>query len=164
MPILISVLIYLAYNYIRRGNPLYFGYEEERFSEDFIKGFYGLILSPGKGLFIYNPILLLSLLGIRYIIKQKRGRLYLCGYIIVINILFYSKWHNWEGGWTWGPRFLIPTLPFWLYYGGIPLPVILTLSFSLLTIHIVLLLKIYNALSKLDTPVSNIPSSFTSTD
>src|SRR5262249_45375267 len=29
----------------------------------------------------------------------------------VLTILFYARWHDWRGGWCYGPRFLCETLP-----------------------------------------------------
>ena len=26
------------------------------------------------------------------------------------NLLFYSKWHDWHGGWCWGPRLILPSI------------------------------------------------------
>lgn len=26
-------------------------------------------------------------------------------------LALYSRWHLWEGGWCWGPRFLVPVIP-----------------------------------------------------
>jgi hypothetical protein len=30
--------------------------------------------------------------------------------IIVVDVLFYSKWHDWSGGWCWGPRLIVPAI------------------------------------------------------
>jgi hypothetical protein len=27
-------------------------------------------------------------------------------------VLFLCRWHGWDGGWCWGPRFLLPLVPF----------------------------------------------------
>ncbi|MCP4373966.1 MAG: hypothetical protein GY797_38555, partial [Deltaproteobacteria bacterium] len=36
--------------------------------------------------------------------------------IIIIHLLLYGKWFMWHGGYAWGPRFMIPTLPFWAMF------------------------------------------------
>jgi hypothetical protein len=38
--------------------------------------------------------------------------------IILIHLLLYGKWFMWHGGFAWGPRFMIPTLPFWALFLG----------------------------------------------
>jgi hypothetical protein len=29
-----------------------------------------------------------------------------------VTLVYYASWWAWYGGWSWGPRFLVPTLPF----------------------------------------------------
>ena len=35
-----------------------------------------------------------------------------CGLLTLIYVLTYGKWYMWHGGFSWGPRFLVPILPF----------------------------------------------------
>ena len=50
--------------------------------------------------------------------KENKGLFFLCGYIIVANwiyvgtLSFGSEPIAWSGGIAWGPRYLIPVLPF----------------------------------------------------
>ena len=58
VPVLAALAVAAWYNWLRFGSPLTTGYlPEERFATPFFEGFYGLLLSPGKGLFWYNPLL-----------------------------------------------------------------------------------------------------------
>jgi hypothetical protein len=78
----------------------------------FWEGLSGLLLSPGRGLFIYSPIFLLSLVGI--VIAWTSGPL-LFKYLSigpVLVVLLYSRWSAWWGGWTYGPRLLADLAPF----------------------------------------------------
>jgi hypothetical protein len=34
--------------------------------------------------------------------------------IILLHPLLYGKWFMWHGGYAWGPRFMVPTLPFFV--------------------------------------------------
>jgi hypothetical protein len=34
-----------------------------------------------------------------------------CGGSMATLMALYSSWHMWEGGWCFGPRFLVPALP-----------------------------------------------------
>jgi hypothetical protein len=36
--------------------------------------------------------------------------------VILIHLLLYGKWFMWHGGFAWGPRFMVPTLPFWAIF------------------------------------------------
>ena len=38
----------------------------------------------------------------------------LCLALIVTNLLWSAAWWSWYGGWSWGPRLLVPTIPMWL--------------------------------------------------
>ena len=30
---------------------------------------------------------------------------------MLVLLVFYCRWNDWDGGWSWGPRFLLPALP-----------------------------------------------------
>ncbi len=32
--------------------------------------------------------------------------------VVLTTLVQYARWWGWWGGWCWGPRFLVPTLPF----------------------------------------------------
>ncbi len=74
-------------------------------------GFRGLVFSPGKSLFLYSPFLILGLVSIPLFVRRHgwRGALY-----VVVPLLFiaiYSLKRVWDGG-GWGPRYMVPMLPF----------------------------------------------------
>jgi hypothetical protein len=70
-----------------------------------------MLVSPGKSIFVFNPIALLGLVGILIFLLRDRpvGILFLL--LIVPRILFFSKWDSWDGGVSWGPRFLESVVP-----------------------------------------------------
>jgi hypothetical protein len=77
-----------------------------------------VLVSPGRGLFVYSPVLLFSLAGI--ITVWLRGptlwRALSLGPPMLV--LLISKWLTWWGGYCWGPRLLAdadPALCFFLY-------------------------------------------------
>jgi hypothetical protein len=115
-PLLFSASI-LYLNFIRFGNPLETGYGLET-SAFYLTGAVrhagNLLFSMDKGIFIYNPILLLAVFGYIKFLKSYRREaiLFLC--IILITLAISASFYGWEGGWCWGPRFLVPTLPLWL--------------------------------------------------
>jgi hypothetical protein len=32
--------------------------------------------------------------------------------VVLANLVFYARWYEWWGGGIWGPRFMVPVLPF----------------------------------------------------
>ncbi|OGC59301.1 hypothetical protein A3A70_02540 [candidate division WWE3 bacterium RIFCSPLOWO2_01_FULL_42_11] len=90
-----------------------FGYWWGRFPE----GFLGLWLSPSKGLLIYSPILILSLIGIYKLLKNykeiKQNRLYLHMAVVVLTYtLIMGKWYQWYGGYSYSYRMALEIVPF----------------------------------------------------
>jgi len=78
----------------------------------FLDGFAGILVSPGRGLFIYSPIFLLSVVGLA--LAWKKGGDLLLRYAsvgVLLTILLYSKWFSWWGGYTYGPRMLADLAP-----------------------------------------------------
>ena len=74
-------------------------------------GLRGLIFSPGKSLFLYSPFLILGLVSIPLFLRRHgwRGAFY-----VVVPLLFiaiYSLKRAWDGG-GWGPRYMVPMVPF----------------------------------------------------
>jgi hypothetical protein len=116
-PILIIGLSLLVFNLSRYGDPFNTGYlPNETFSGLLWEGIAGQLFSPGRGLFLYCPILLLSLWGAVPLFRRFPAEALLAFSIIVIHLLLYGKWFMWHGGYAWGPRFMIPTLPFWAIF------------------------------------------------
>ncbi|MCL4238055.1 MAG: hypothetical protein KJ047_07370 [Anaerolineae bacterium] len=101
----------LAHNALRFGDPLTTGYAGESFSAAPWTGIGGLLLSPGKGIWLHAPPLLLSaLLWPRF----RRAHPALGGFLALawgVALPFYGMWWAWDGGWGWGPRLLVPLLP-----------------------------------------------------
>lgn len=112
MPIGLVGLGLLYFNYTRYGSLTETGYTQELlFREPWVGGF-GLLFSPGRGLFIYSPSMLLLFFGLRPA-WQRHSRPYFW-LIVALSLfywLFYGSWFAWGGTWGWGPRFLLPILP-----------------------------------------------------
>ncbi len=113
---LVAVASAIAYyNMARYGNPLNTGYlPQENFSGILWQGITGLLISPGRGLFLYAPVLLMTLPSAPSFFRRHRAEAALAGMIILIHLLLYGKWFMWHGGYAWGPRFMVPTLPFFV--------------------------------------------------
>jgi hypothetical protein len=95
-------------NHVRYGSALSAGYDKEPFQEALFWGVYSLLFSFGKGLFIYDPVLVLAFHRRE---KLPRGfwtaTLLVCGPIVGL----YGTYSNWGGDWSWGPRYAICLVP-----------------------------------------------------
>ena len=115
LPILAVGVGLMAFNLTRYGDPLDTGYlAEETFSAIWWQGITGQLISPGRGLLLYSPILLLSFFGLKGCWQRHRAETWVCLGVIGLHLLLYGKWFMWHGGCAWGPRFMVPTLPFWV--------------------------------------------------
>ena len=117
VPITLIGLVLITFNLSRYGNAFNTGYlPNETFSAILWQGVIGQLLSPGRGLLLYCPIFILSFWGLPSAFRRFRPEAGLASAIIVIHLLLYGKWFMWHGGYAWGPRFMIPTLPFWAIF------------------------------------------------
>jgi hypothetical protein len=115
-PILASLSLVAIYDYLRFGTPTDTGFELGLspiiFQNPWYVGVYGLLLSPGKGIFWYAPILLPALYGWKFLWKKCPEITAMLGLLIGSYLLFYAHVHWWFGGGCWGPRFMVEILPF----------------------------------------------------
>lgn len=74
--------------------------------------FYGLTLSPGKGLLIFAPPVLAGLAGFYLLYRHRLADALLFAALAASFLVIYSFNTSWHGGATWGPRYLLPVLPF----------------------------------------------------
>ncbi|HZQ06131.1 MAG TPA: glycosyltransferase family 39 protein, partial [Anaerolineae bacterium] len=115
IPVLVFILSVLFYNALRFGNPFTTGYRaDEDFSNPLLLGAYGLLFSPGKGLFVYAPFLAALPFGVWQFWKRVSLHRELIFSILffLFNLILFSAWYYWWGGTNWAARFLVPTLPF----------------------------------------------------
>ncbi|MBN1442042.1 MAG: hypothetical protein JXA90_04995 [Planctomycetes bacterium] len=119
---LCAVGLYLLWNYVRFGAPFEIGYpaaiEGARspigFGEPLPRGLFGLILSPGKGLFLFAMPALVGLFLSSDFIRRTRTLGVFLLLVPCVPLLFYASYSYWEGGHCWGPRFLVPAIGFWI--------------------------------------------------
>ncbi len=72
-----------------------------------------LLLSPARGLFVTMPVLLLGAFGLAGMIRIRRtAEALLFGSLATGFLLFNAAFGGWHAGWTFGPRYLTPVLPF----------------------------------------------------
>jgi len=110
-PLALALALGALYNVVRFGSFLGSGYSEAGWDTPFLYGLYGLLFSPGKGLFLYNPILILALVGLALLGRQHKVEMWLIAFLTLSYLGFYAGYRFWTGGWNWGPRFLLPLIP-----------------------------------------------------
>ncbi len=81
-------------------------------SDIFWTAMYGNLFSPARGIFIYTPFLFLFLINIdRFIFVLNQNKvLYIFVAWILIHLITISKFPQWWGGGSYGPRFMIDVL------------------------------------------------------
>jgi hypothetical protein len=99
------------YAWARFGSLLGTGYGHEGFTTPLLDGLAGLLLSPGKSLFLFSPVLLLGLVGFPRFLQERTVLALAIAGLVVVNIVFYARWDDWSGDWAWGPRFMVPLTP-----------------------------------------------------
>ncbi len=98
-------------------------YQNEMFSDrGLVLGVFGwpapdvmvkLLFGPRRGLFFHSPVLLLGLAGLALMARDRRWKeLWVILGSFVGLWLLNSAFNYWHAGWTIGPRFMIPALPF----------------------------------------------------
>ncbi|ABK14859.1 hypothetical protein [Methanothrix thermoacetophila] len=109
---------FLLYNIYYFGN-LFGGYTDLLklfdLSPEMVTRFAGLLVSPSRGLFVYTPITLLSVLGFAKVMripnKRIKNFLILMGISCFTLVIIYSSFIIWWAGGSYGPRFLTGMLP-----------------------------------------------------
>ena len=108
----IGIILYLAFNDYRFGDPLFFGqsagFPGFRLATIPV-GVMGQLISPGHGLFWYCP----AVLALAFLPKSIFWRVetWLVIGVAAAYLIFYSALWGWDSGWSWGPRYMIAGLP-----------------------------------------------------
>ncbi len=116
-PFVLASCFLLWLNVVRFGNAWESGYGAEArlfFPLQLWQSVPQLLGSLDTGLFVYCPVLLLGILGSKEFASRYRAEALLCGGLVAGNLILTGAWWAWHGWWVWGPRFLVPMIPFWL--------------------------------------------------
>lgn len=97
--------------FLQTGSPMVWSYEGEGFN--FLNPeFSNVLFSYRKGLFIYCPVLLLSLLGIAVGIFKKASSYVWLALFLFVSTWIISSWWMWYYGGSYGHRAFIEYYPF----------------------------------------------------
>lgn len=104
-------IAWAAYNEARFGSLTSSGYHHQPFSHPILTGLYGLIASPGHGIFVYVPLLIVAIAAVLFATGSARTVGAIATAMLMLRLVLYSRWWSWYGGNSWGPRFMVPVLP-----------------------------------------------------
>ncbi len=116
----IGLALSLASNWMKFGRPFDYGYGPG-FTGDLLPGLVAWLVSPGRGLLWYAPVALLALFG-AVLLARRRDFVRLVALVgpLALYLPVYSVWAG-LGGWSWGPRYLVPVLPLVVVLAAIPI-------------------------------------------
>ncbi|KPK73066.1 MAG: hypothetical protein AMJ79_15355 [Phycisphaerae bacterium SM23_30] len=105
-----ALLIHMYITYTYFGHP--FAGEHNPFSLSFLpRGLLGLLFSPGKSLFLYNPIFLLALAGFVPFYRRHRSWALFIASAFTGCLLLHAAVDAFHGNCCWGPRYLCRQFP-----------------------------------------------------
>ncbi|MCB0794118.1 MAG: hypothetical protein KDB88_05230 [Flavobacteriales bacterium] len=125
------LIAWLVYNWSMSGDPFTIGYEHEVEYTFMSDGFglsaptwdavLGLTLSPYRGLFIYMPVALITLIAFGLLLRrQDPPGMHMVLAPMVASFLLIASYAMWWGGWAFGPRHL-STAAVLLLWSGLPI-------------------------------------------
>jgi hypothetical protein len=118
LPVVCAALVWTGTNWVRFGDVLESGYGEALarmglFSRSPWPGLAGLLVSPGRGLLWMAPGILLAPVGIAWAWRRGERLWPLMTIAVSLAVLAPAALApGWHGAWTYGPRYLLPLLPF----------------------------------------------------
>jgi hypothetical protein len=108
-----ELVVWAWYDLARYGSLFSSGYSNtgQGFTHPFGDGLVGLLVSPGKGFVWFAPVVILAVMATAASWRRWPLPTLLAWVLVVGRILFYSSWWAWDGGLSFGPRFLVPAVP-----------------------------------------------------
>jgi hypothetical protein len=122
----LPLAIWLAYhNWYYLGSPLQFGQmvagaplaeqkvgTPDMWHASWFEGFYGLLLSPSRGMLVYSPVLGFAIWGAVLAWREARfAVLRPLGLAAAMILCLSAKWYDWAGGWSFGYRLMVDAMP-----------------------------------------------------
>lgn len=105
------------YNHLRTGSAFISPVQTAKYAANnaldgnLLVGIVGYLLSPGKSIFIYAPLLVLSLFFFKKFYQNYKAEAIYVAMIFVFWLLLHARMRSWYGAWGWGPRLFVTILP-----------------------------------------------------
>jgi len=109
----VAVALVCAYNAVRFGSLTDTGYRapvDPGLTTPIWRGTAGLLFDPAKSLLLFAPVTLLLPAAFADGWRSQRLVIALLSVMFLATFVMAAMWHSWEGGWSWGPRLLLPGL------------------------------------------------------
>ena len=115
LPLLLCFIALLAINDFKFGSPFDTGYtqwkkEHHLFSGNLLSSLTGFLFDPQFSIFLDFPVLLVALAGFPAFFRKHRKDAVVIYSLAVLLLLMNSKFVNWRGLWSYGPRYMLPVL------------------------------------------------------
>ena len=149
-------VVLLTHNALAYGAPFELGYSHEVNFPQQNQGFFGvtapdlsvlgeILFGRYRGLLYLAPVVAAAPIGLYLLAKKRdlRATVVVAAVIPFYYLLVNAGYATWDGGWTYGPRFLAPAIPFLC----LPLAFVWTRARVLLRLPLVALLLWGGALS-----------------
>jgi len=111
-PLAVAAAVTVVYNLVRFSDPLQFGYKppaDPGFTTPLWEGTKGLLFSPEKSVFLFAPaIVLVPLAAVALWRRRERATVVVVAALFVGIFGLAATWWSWMGGWSWGPRLILP--------------------------------------------------------
>ena len=119
IPLFFCAIIFMGINYIQFGTFLEYSFKTESGyglgpTSPIHVGVFGLLFSPGAGLFIFSPILFTIFVSFFDFYKKDKSSFLIFSAYLVSMLVFFGNLDTWHGFVSWGPRYLLPVIPFLL--------------------------------------------------
>jgi hypothetical protein len=112
-PLAVAVAVTLAYNLYRFHDALQFGYRppaDPGFTTPLLEGTAGLLFSPEKSVLLFAPAVVLVPFAVVALWRGRRAVVALVLAICAVAWVLAATWWSWQGGWSWGPRLILPAV------------------------------------------------------
>ena len=109
----LGILAWAGFNSFRFGSLLFSGKGVNHPSPlgNPLIGIPGLLVSPGKSIFLYSPAVIVALAGLRPLLRRDLALGAAVIGTVLIHFLMISTLSFYGGDWCWGPRYFVATLP-----------------------------------------------------
>jgi hypothetical protein len=73
-----------------------------------------ILFSPARGLLTIMPVFMISFLGLWHMFRcrTRRSEAFVILAVLLGYLMINAGFYGWHGGWAYGPRYLVPMLPF----------------------------------------------------
>ncbi|HEX9775821.1 MAG TPA: hypothetical protein VGB83_09610 [Actinomycetota bacterium] len=109
-PLAAAAAIVAFYNWARFGSILEFGYGGEGFTTPLLTGARGLLIDHRASVLLFAPVLAVAPWALARLWRRDADAAVLLAGNFVVTFVMTATWWSWAGGWSWGPRLLIPAV------------------------------------------------------